>query len=321
MARSNKRIDFTQEQLNEMVCLHDSGMLNKDIAKHFNISRSTIDRRLASMNVVSRHPCLTDERKKLAIKAYSKCHNISAVAKEINMSEATIHNILDEAGVHINSNAENHIKCHVNESYFEVIDTPRKSYYLGLLYADGCATQSNRHGIKISLQAQDGYIIETFNDDIESDYKIRLIEYSKKNPNWSDQYSLCITNQKFYNNLVNHGMVPNKSLVLQFPEFLEPFLYPSFLLGYMDGDGSISKNECRISMISTLNFCQRVAEIVDSELGVHASISKCHGKDTATRCLGIAGRRQVKKFLDWLYLNSDIWLDRKYQIYQEKYCS
>ena len=59
-----QKIEFSQEQLDEMVKLHNEGFLNKEIAKKFNTSPSTINRRLADMNVLSRHPSLTKERKK-----------------------------------------------------------------------------------------------------------------------------------------------------------------------------------------------------------------------------------------------------------------
>lgn len=314
---STQKEFFTQEQLCNIKELYESGNSPTKIALIYNTSFSTIKRRLSDMGVLHSHPRVTDERKQLAIKTYQECQNLSQTEKKINMNRKTIRRILNEAGIKILNMAEIKTKCKINEDYFKVIDTPRKSYYLGLLYADGCASDRN-HSIQISLQERDKHIIESFNNDIGSDYKIRFVDMKKKSINYSNQYNLCITNEKFYNNLVNLGLIPHKSLILQFPDFLDPSLVPSFLLGYMDGDGSINKKEGRCSLIGTESFCKKVAEIVNNELGIHASISLCHNNSTSTtRECRISGRKQAKKFLDWLYNNSDIWLERKYQSYLE----
>jgi len=116
-------------------------------------------------------------------------------------------------------------------------------------------------------------------------------------------------------------MVPNKSLILTFPNQLDEEFIPSFLLGYMDGDGTIVKKECRASLIGTEDFCNSIKDILKEKFGIHCSISKCHGKSTSTRSLRISGRRQTKIFLDWIYSKCDIYLSRKHDIYQELYCS
>ena len=312
-----EKIIFTQDQLNLMVQLHDEGMLNKDIAKYFNTSRSTIDRKLAFLGVASRHPWMSQERKEEAIKLYLKYQNLKQVGQELKMSPATVHKILDEESIHVLDMSEVKQICHINEHYFDCIDTVRKSYYLGLLYADGCASNYN-HSINISLQEQDKHILESFSRDIESDYKIRLIDYKKKNTNYSNQYSISITNKPFYESLVRLGVKPQKSLLLEFPDFLEECFIPSFLLGYMDGDGTINKKEGRCSFVSTESFCMTVQEIVKKNFDIYASINPCHGNlDVSTRVFRISGRKQAKTFLDWLYNNSDIWLERKYISYQE----
>lgn len=90
--------------------------------------------------------------------------------------------------------------------------------------------------------------------------------------------------------------------------------------GYFDGDGTVRKNECRCSLLSTEDFCKTLAQIIKEELGVHCSIMLTHGNaEKSTRVLSIAGRKQVKKFLDWIYKDADIYLERKYNIYLSKY--
>ena len=44
-----------------------------------------------------------------------------------------------------------------------------------------------------------------------------------------------------------------------------------------------------------------------------------HNKNTTTRTFQIAGKNQVKKFLDWLYIDSELYINRKYNLYLSKY--
>lgn len=315
-----KKIVFTQEQINQMIKLHDDGVLNKDIAKYFGVSTSTINRRLAKSGIVSRHPRVTPERIKKAIELYKEYENINDVSKLLHMNSSTIHNILMNNNIPIKSMSEVKRTCYINESYFDNIDSHRKAYYLGLLYADG-NVGLNDNKVYISLQEKDKDIIYQFREDLECNYKISVVPYNKRNPNWQNQYCITITNKRIHDSLILYGVHPHKSLTLKFPENLNEEYYCSFILGYLDGDGTISKKEQRIGLISTKDFCDKIAQIVKDLFGIHCSIMYCHHKtDVSTRCLQIAGRNQVKKFLDWVYSHMEICLQRKYEIYKNNYC-
>ncbi len=315
-----KKIIFTQSQIDKMIQMHQDGYLNKEIAKYFETSLSTINRRLMDQNVQSRHPRLSGERKQKAVDLYNEYHNISKVCSLMNISSSTVHNILNNANIHILDRSECKRKCVIDETYFDNIDTHRKAYYLGLLYADGTVSgTSNR--VQISLQERDKDIIYQLQSDLKCDYKISLIEYNKKNSNHQNQYCLTISNTRIHDALIKHGVVPNKSLILEFPNDLNKEFYSSFILGYLDGDGTITKKEKRIKLISTESFCNKIAEIVKNMFGIHCTISYCHHHmDKSTRSLQIAGGKQVKCFLDWIYSKSDIYLQRKYDIYKNLYC-
>lgn len=319
---SNKII-FTQEQLDKMVQMHNDGFLNRELAEHFNVSRSTIGRCLSKMGVESRHPWVDGDREKSAIELYAKYKRLKTVGEKLKMNPDTVKAILLKNGIYVLNSSDVAKRCSINGHYFDVIDSHRKAYYLGLICADGTVGLRNNK-FQISLQEQDAYIIKQLNTDLESTYKISLLEYSKKNPNWSDQYCLTTTNKDLLNGLLSQGVLPNKSYCLEFPKNLSEKYYSSFLLGYMDGDGSISKNpkDCRCSLVSTEDFCSSVAEILSRVLNVNSSILLCHDKhESVTRTLQIAGKRQVKKYLDWLYSNADIYLERKHQIYLSVYCN
>ena len=130
-----------------------------------------------------------------------------------------------------------------------------------------------------------------------------------------------MSNAAVHDALISHGVIPCKSLTLTFPKINEMY-YSSFILGYMDGDGHISENpkDKRCNLVSTESFCTSVADILKDTLDVNCSIMLCHGKtEVTTRMLQVAGGRQVKKFLDWIYSDCDIYMERKYAIYQKLY--
>jgi len=51
-------------------------------------------------------------------------------------------------------------------------------------------------------------------------------------------YVVYINNEKLYDNLVNLGLTPNKSLTMQFPNVPDEFVR-HFIRGCWDGDGSV----------------------------------------------------------------------------------
>ena len=81
-----KKIEFTQEQIETMIDMHNKGILNKDIAKKFNTSLSTINRRLAENGVISRHPLLTKERVQMVIDLYKEFQRINTYFKSLENS-------------------------------------------------------------------------------------------------------------------------------------------------------------------------------------------------------------------------------------------
>lgn len=315
-------IKFTQTQIEEIIQLHDEGWLNKDIAKKFNTSISTINRRLAARNVCSRHPSLSDERKQQAIVLYKKYFNINRVSKELHMSNKTVHDILVEHDIKIMPMSLVVRKDkNIDHNYFHQINTYRKSYFLGLLYADGTMTRPPRNSIAIALQERDKYILDKFQEELQTSYKYCHLNYSQKNSNWMDQEQLTITHAQIYTDLLHHGVHPNKSLTLKFPSTLDIRFIPSFLLGYLDGDGTIGKNECRTSFVGTTDFCLCAKQLIEQQLNIHCSVYHPRSANINTSILSIAGRHQVKIFLDWIYHDCDIYLQRKHNIYLSKYCA
>lgn len=300
--------------------LHTQGKTLKEIAALYDSSASTIGRLLRSFGINSRGK-LTEENLEEIIELYNTGKSLTQLAKSYRISPGTISAKFKELNIPIRGSDKCNRKWSINENYFDDIDSPNKAYILGLLYADG--NNGKNHCVSISLQEKDKDILRKINIELENDKPLKLIKYSTKNPNWNNQYQLSFTSKYMSLKLTGLGMKPNKSLQLSFPTALNEDYYSHFIRGYFDGDGSIpsNQNDMHVSLVSTLDFCQAIQQILKKELNINSSIYLCHKKDSPTRTLSIAGRIQTKKFLDYIYKDADLYLQRKYVLYQLKYGS
>lgn len=217
-------------------------------------------------------------------------------------------------------------KYSINHSYFSCIDTEEKAYILGLLYADGCVCSTN-NCISIVFQTKDRDLLDIIKTALTSTHPIKHFS----------TYSLFnFTSKQLKQDLITLGCVPKKSKILQFPEFLilSPLL-KHFLRGYFDGDGSISsfisttqhKNRQKQTQIKVLDcsitsstlFITKCSEVIKSLLNINTCIKIPH-KDKNLgdiSSLDIRGRKQIKIFLDFIYSDATIKMERKYNKYLE----
>lgn len=205
----------------------------------------------------------------------------------------------------------------IDLSFFRVIDCEANAYFLGLLYADGCVqTKNHAYTTTLKLKNDDQMIIEKFRDIMSPSSPVKTT---------GGKYAYFRVNQKeVCEQLIALGCVPNKSLILQFPNCLPEHLISHFLRGYSDGDGTIYKNKFKNKktvntiwkIISTKQFCNQVAKIIDEQFGIHCSQSLSKPKkNQITTTLSVGGNLQVRKVLDWIYQDATIYLPRKYERY------
>ena len=302
----------------KIVSLYQSGMLQREIADMYNTSATSIARVLRSDGNTNK-VIVSEEDEYKIIDSYNNGSTVRDIAKQFNLGQKRTSDILKKHGIKVLLSSERPSKYLLDEHYFDVIDTQDKAYILGFLYADGCNCKNN---IAICLQERDKGILDKINIALGSDRPLSFIDYSNRNGNCQNQYRLSVTNKYMSDKLRSLGMVQNKSLVLEFPQWLRQDLYPHFIRGYFDGDGHVSKNyyNAKLSIVSTKNFCEFVKEILRSEIGINSSIYLCHKNElTTTRTLQISGRNQIGKFLDYIYGDANLYLQRKYDIYQSLY--
>lgn len=178
-----------------------------------------------------------------------------------------IRGILVSNGVLLRSFAENK-RLPYDRTFFETIDSHLKAYWLGYIYADG-----NVHNDTLQLCSIDREFIDNFKSALKAQHAVRV--------EGGNKFRIGIKDDKLARDLRRLGVVPRKSLILQFPntdQVPEVFL-SSFMLGYFDGDGSLtaykpkdgSNWKWNFSIISTYHFCNRYNEILASKCDLFQS--------------------------------------------------
>lgn len=319
-----KKVIIPKEQYSEIINLYKNGFSGIQIAEKYGVVKSTIYEILARCNItdltINRRIFKTDEEERIVCNMYLSGISSMEIAKKFNCAQSVVTKLLKRNGVDTRKRY-----YYLNEHYFDEIDTPNKAYILGFFYADG-NNSVDKNTICMALQEGDKDILEAIRKEIGSDKPLDFIDRSKKRAegcNCKDQYKLAIYSEYMCKILQKKGMVPRKSLVLQWPTFLRDDLYSHFLRGFLEGDGTIDSRRTayRASFLGPYSFCRDALEYIENKLGIQGYIQEDVCKNGITANLVINHKEQVKKFLDYIYQDAELYLERKYNIYISKYCS
>jgi hypothetical protein len=89
--------------------------------------------------MATRYHQLDVQQKKAILVAFQSGEECRSIPKLLDVSGRCVARVLAEFSV----NTKRRNRYTLNEEYFNLIDSPVKAYLLGLMAADGCATQSN----------------------------------------------------------------------------------------------------------------------------------------------------------------------------------
>lgn len=318
---------LTNDQQKEIIQRYLNGEMVVDLKEEFNCSDTTIYKLLRDTHNVKHNFDIryaTQEQKDEIVRLYIDGNPCTVIAKRFKCNHHTILGILEEQGISRDAKRF-HRKYKLNEHYFDEIDTPNKAYILGLLHADGC-NKPDKGTVSIGLQESDKDLLETIRLEIGSEKPLRFIDNSNKHTfgyNYENMYELNMFSVHMCEQLIDKGIVPNKSLVIGFPEWLDKKLISHYVRGVFDGDGCICQpskgNTVLTSIIGTDSFCKTLKEICINELQINPNIydTRCH--NGITKSISLGGKNKSKKFLDWIYQDAEIFLQRKYDRYCKYY--
>ncbi len=285
------------------------GISIKNICKDLHMSTSTLVKKLKLDGISikgysSTSKIIDKETIDKIITTYLNGESIRTISSNYKINRQKISYILQSNNINI-TKPKNNIK----ESVFERIDTEEKAYWLGFLYADGCVKKDS-NGIQLGLQEQDYHHLLKFKDFVGFDGSITKYFYKIKKECISYKISIC--NKKIKSHLITLGCVPNKSLVLKFPNEgqVPNYLIPHFIRGYFDGDGCVhidNKGNIVFQICGTYEFIRGVL----NHIPVEGNINKI-GNIYDFRC---KGNKKAMKIFDYIYQDATIYMDRKYDKY------
>ncbi len=273
---------------------------------------------------MARKSIISKEQQETIKKLYKSGVGSTTIARKLNLNNSTVATFIKrKIGLRSQSCAARKYYC--DEDFFENIDTEEKAYWLGFMYADGYVSSYNSQKcIGITLSNNDINHLIKFKNSINATYPIHTY-FSNSSYSSNTKYSrILITSRKMFDDLVNQGVVEHKTLILKQPNIPES-LYNHFIRGYIDGDGCITSHIQRnkktpqffIKIVGTNDVLNFIKDFIEqNNCAKIKKFYKRHKNDQVSN-IDFGGNRQVKKFLDLLYKDATIYLDRKYEKYIE----
>lgn len=266
--------------------------------------------------------CYRNVTKKVQMKIisdYNKNICNKALAKKYKRHRVTIQRVLKINNIRLRKQDETARKK-IPINFKNGIINNNDAYILGLIYADG---NLYRYAVEICLRRKDKELLLNISNYIYGKDTLSYRKGRKKNGiiyKSSGQYRFSISSKDIINRLKKLGLHENKSLTIRFPQINNKYI-SHFIRGVFDGDGCIFvskkyKGTNRATIVSNYLFCNDLKLNIEMFLDINVCI-QYKTKNVGT--VSISGNNQIKKFMNWIYKDSDIKMKRKYDKYMEEY--
>ena len=216
-------------------------------------------------------------------------------------------------------------KFKVDEHFFETIDSEEKAYIYGFICADGHVDTKNKR-ITIALQQQDVELLYKIKRAMHSEHTIiehiqHRNPYTKANHLICEQACISINGKDLVKPLITAGLTTKKTYTLNGSEIsiVPEHLIRHFLRGYFDGDGSVvwgkeysSGKKYLIGVCGNLNFLQNTFQKYfpsNNIISKSKRSKQCYNWKISDKC-------KVLEFLNYIYSDASIYLERKYKVYK-----
>jgi intein/homing endonuclease len=195
---------------------------------------------------------------------------------------------------------------------FNSIDSEEKAYWFGFISGDGCIISGN-NSVEVTLQLAD------------KDHLVKLKNFIKANNDFTyntrtNSIRYSFSSKEIRADLITKGCTQKKSLTLKRPNCIPSDLIKHYIRGYFDADGCITftKNTKNLyvpvlSIIST----EDILLFIKEKTSIPTGKIRLANKKGSVLCkeVGFYGKSAID-FLELIYENSNIHLDRKYSRYK-----
>lgn len=247
---------------------------------------------------------LSKENLDFAIKHYKEFKSLRKTSSELNISRTTLTRIFKENNITINMSSKD-LKPTFKEDFFSNITTEEQAYWIGFLAADGYLDKLT-NSIRIELSSKDLDHLFALCESL--DYPTnRIKQRSNRNTYW-----ISISSIQLFNDIIKLNI---KSDTIGASNILQE-LHSSLLRGFYDGDGSIyhkGKKSLGTGLIARkeqLEFISSIIPVNDIKIRPVAKT-----KPEGMWRLETYNLKASKELCKYLYNNSSIFLERKYNKY------
>jgi hypothetical protein len=262
---------------------------------------------------------LSDKEKLDLVDEYRSGVDLNELSLKYKIHRSSVRGLLKRRGEKLKNGSESRRKYTINENFFDTLNE-YNLYVLGFLYADGYHNEKQKR-IRLGLKESDEEILIKINNMLGSNRPIGTDK--SKGEKYIIKY-LDINNVKISNKLIELGCCQNKTFKIIFPNFIPNNLLKYFILGYFDGDGGLTRYKMKdkktnkivikqkLTFRGTYNFCENLKNFLSNELDVGGSISK-----EKIPCLAYSGKNHIIKIMDYLYDETKVFLERKYEKFKK----
>jgi intein-encoded DNA endonuclease-like protein len=250
------------------------------------------------------------------IKEYKEGITPRNLAKKYGCSKCAITGLLKRNKVELRGVREGCQKIKCNRSFFHVIDSEDKAYWLGFLYADGNIYNGK---VQIRLAKKDLEHLEKLKSSLSSDHRIYK-DLDKR----TNEYcvGLIIPSADMADDLRSHGCVEKKTFLIRMPELRED-LMRHFIRGYFDGDGCFISfttkkgyKKWTLQINSNMTFCSQILKKIQKDADINIGKTykeKRRISDCGCFIINTSKKETLVKIYKYLYDGSSVYLDRKKQ--------
>ncbi len=196
----------------------------------------------------------------------------------------------------------------------------KKLIFFGFFAADGCITD---YEMKFSISNKDIDILFKIKTAMKSESEIKSYKNYNSFINSTNVSVFSISSQYLVDALHSLGFDKKKTISCSFPNISEDFYLP-FIRGFFDGDGSLTKytandgyDRYSCSLCGTESFLLFIKNYLEQKYKCkfNSKLIKRFDTDNCCYSLNMSGKKNCIHFLNLLYKNSTISLDRKYNKY------
>lgn len=295
---------FLKQNIKIMTC--------KELANHFSVSKSSIMHKISKLGISKKKETgefWTDSENFILTKHFEYApKNMLLKMLPLRSWSSILQHGIKTLKLNRKSQDKYYIKYDALSDWTEL-----SSYLLGLTLSDGYIKRNsgprNENALQFELASYDIDILEKIKKYLNFEGPIL---YSNRGT-----VKLCISNTRIIDDLIYKGIpISNKTKMASFPQKIPESMLNHFIRGLFDGDGSVfcDSNDIVFQLLGTKPLLFSIKNKLPQFFHT-VNLYDRSKNGTNIFCLKLKGKN-AEKLYKWLYDNSTIYLQRKYN----KYC-